>query len=248
MDHLPPCPLLLDRRPSGTTTEPGPRLTAPPPRTPATSTGARPPIPASGHHLGQRAGALLGLAWGDAPVPGHPASRITRPGAEWLASAAETSSRTVGSGWRSPSGTCGSLPCGTVFDVVSVPTLLGRGLLEHLWSDGPGSGPVAAHRGRLLLFAAVGTARRLPALLGWERWNRSADLRGEPLPPLLCHGLGDAVTVPPPHRPEGATGGCRWLVAPEVRHPWLPGPEVLLWACVRATRGRPHPVDDPPRP
>lgn len=45
------------------------------------------------------------------------------------------------------------------------------------------------------------------------------------------------MTVPP--LTPGATGaaaGPRWVVAPDTRHPWLPGPEVLLWACVRAVR------------
>lgn len=29
----------------------------------------------------------------------------------------------------------------------------------------------------------------------------------------------------------------RWLVAPDTRHPWLPGPEILLWATARAAHG-----------
>ncbi|MGC3000145.1 hypothetical protein ACPF8X_17690, partial [Streptomyces sp. G35A] len=33
-----------------------------------------------------------------------------------------------------------------------------------------------------------------------------------------------------------ARSGSRWLAAPDTRHPWLPGPEVLLWAAVRAAR------------
>ncbi|MGW0979848.1 hypothetical protein ACWD33_03270 [Streptomyces xiamenensis] len=138
-----------------------------------------------------------------APVP---APTPTPSGARWLASAR----------------------CGTDFDVISAPGLFGRRVLEQLWSAGPGRGPVAAYRGRLLLFAAPGTAARLPALLRWEEWSRGTRL----IPPLLCHGVGDVVTVP-----EGTTAADgHWLVAPESRHPWLPGPEVLLWACVRAAR------------
>ena len=47
------------------------------------------------------------------------------------------------------------------------------------------------------------------------------------------------MTVPPlAAGPDAApAGAARWLVAPDTRHPWLPGPEVLLWACVRAARG-----------
>lgn len=52
-------------------------------------------------------------------------------------------------------------PCGTAFDVINAPALFGRRMVDRLWSDGPGSGPVAAHRGRILLFAAPGTAQRL---------------------------------------------------------------------------------------
>ena len=64
--------------------------------------------------------------------------------------------------------------------------------------------------------------------MGWEEW-------GDSVPPLLCHGTGDAVT-PSPLQSERSAPGPRWLVAPDTRHPWLPGPEVLLWACVRAAR------------
>ncbi|WP_254076516.1 hypothetical protein [Streptomyces pacificus] len=123
-----------------------------------------------------------------------------------------------------------AVPCGGgVFDVVNVPAMFGRRMLDRLWSQGPGSGPAAYHRGRTLLFAAPGTAQRLPSLLKWEEWSGA-------VPPLLCHGTGDAITVPPlgPAPPGGA--GPRWIVAPDTRHPWLPGPEVLLWACVRAAR------------
>ncbi|MGV4923584.1 hypothetical protein K2224_01885 [Streptomyces sp. BHT-5-2] len=254
---------------------------------------------------------------------------VTLAGADWLASASphpEGQHRLWAERPTAPS----TLPCGTVFDVINAPALFGRRMVDRLWSAGPGSGPVAMHRGRILLFAAPGTAQRLPALLAWEEW-------GSAVPPLLCHGSGDAVTVPPLHplhpqaagHTEGGTGtgaartggaggrrgqaagrgfttprpaesgpgstrpgfaevgvgfaasggaegggsfaGCgfaedgvgfvgagfgfgggdgltgsgvreggaasRWLVAPDVREPWLPGPEVLLWACVRAARG-----------
>ncbi|MFE7134324.1 bifunctional DNA primase/polymerase [Streptomyces sp. NPDC057638] len=176
-------------------------------------------------------GRLTGLPWeADCPHSGH----ITGPGAQWLASAG-TYPRSLLAHWESSPDTPLALPCGTVFDVVSLPAVLGRQVLERLWGEGPGSGPVAAHRGRTLVFAAPGTASRLPSLLGWEEW-------GDALPPPLCHGLGDAVTVPPLARrePAGGAGGAgpepRWLLAPGTRHPWLPGPDVLLWAYVRAAR------------
>ncbi|MEU3960604.1 hypothetical protein AB0F42_12395 [Streptomyces buecherae] len=220
-------------------------------------------------------------------------------------------------------------------------------MVDRLWCEGPGSGPVAVQRGRVLLFTRPGVAQRLPSLLTWEEWGAGV------VPPLLCHGAGDAVTIPPlrapapagfggapeaadpftgpflarhpvageprvpgpgpldppagapypvaplPHpgharpgadagpyregtyeetayaagaygarevgsaraadpdadalacvasaaaggadagrRAAGAGAGSRWLVAPDVRHPWLPGPDVLLWACVRAARGQ----------
>lgn len=137
--------------------------------------------------------------------------------------------------WEARPTAPGVLPCGTVFDVVNVPAIFGRRMLDRLWSDGPGSGPVATHRGRMMLFAAPGTAQRLPSLLAWEEWGRSApEGRAPTVPPLLCHGSGDAVTVPPLVPGNGAAP--RWVVAPDTRHPWLPGPEVLLWACVRAGR------------
>ncbi|MBB5117693.1 hypothetical protein FHS36_001099 [Streptomyces eurocidicus] len=159
------------------------------------------------------------------------ASYVTLAGADWLASASRFP-RSVHALWADNPAAPVVLPCGGVFDVVGVPALFGRRVLDRLWAGGPGSGPVAAQRGRLLLFAAPGTAQRLPALLGWEEWARA-------MPPLLCHGTGDAVTVPPlypPDEEEPAPPASRWLVAPEVRHPWLPDAEVLLWACVRVAR------------
>ncbi|MGW2861546.1 bifunctional DNA primase/polymerase [Streptomyces sp. NPDC001205] len=163
---------------------------------------------------------------------GHQVGEVTAAGAAWLSSAA-THPRSTLALWESRPTAPGVLPCGTVFDVVNVPSIFGRRMLDRLWAEGPGSGPVAVHRGRMLLFAAPGTAQRLPSLLEWEEWQ-GADV---PVPPLLCHGAGDAVTVPALVRPaRDNAGAARWLVAPDTRRPWLPGPDVLLWACVRAAR------------
>ncbi|MEU3756357.1 bifunctional DNA primase/polymerase [Streptomyces olivoreticuli] len=175
------------------------------------------------------------------PTPPHTAPRraahrpaathVTLAGADWLASAGSAPHQ-VHALWAENPGAPMVLPCGTAFDVVGLPALFGRKVLDRLWASGPGSGPVAVQRGRLLLFAAPGAAQRLPALLTWEEWARA-------MPPLLCHGTGDAVTVPPLYPPaedEPVPPASRWLVAPEVRHPWLPDAEVLLWACVRVTR------------
>ncbi|WP_079127176.1 bifunctional DNA primase/polymerase [Streptomyces sp. TP-A0874] len=181
---------------------------------------------------------LFGLLRDPAP---RSATEITAAGADWLASAA-LFPRSVHALWQACPSTPVTLPCGSAFDVVSVPAVFGRRMLDQLWNNGPGSGPVAAHRGRVLLFAAPGTAHRLPALLSWEEWGRE-------VPPLLCHGRGDNVTVPAPlpapdrggkrpapaDAPAGASS-ARWLVAPDVRWPWLPGTGVLLWACVRTAR------------
>ncbi|MEW1545808.1 hypothetical protein [Streptomyces tsukubensis] len=155
------------------------------------------------------------------------AAQITAAGADWLA-AAGGSPRTL---WERRPGAPAVLSCGRLFDVVSAPAVFGRLLLDRIWEEGPGSGPVAAHRGRVLVFTAPGTASRLPALLSWEEW-------GGYVPTLMFHGRGDAVTVPPLAAPGGGDPGSvpRWLVAPGSRHPWLPGPEVLLWACVRAVK------------
>ncbi|MFD7336475.1 bifunctional DNA primase/polymerase [Streptomyces violascens] len=160
---------------------------------------------------------------------------VTAAGAAWLSSAA-THARSTLSLWEARPTAPGVLPCGTVFDVVNVPSIFGRRMLDRLWAEGPGSGPVAIHRGRMLLFAAPGTAQRLPSLLEWEEWHGA----GVPVPPLLCHGAGDAVTVPALVRPPRENAGAaRWLVAPDTRRPWLPGPDVLLWACVRAAKNEP---------
>ncbi|GLV78055.1 bifunctional DNA primase/polymerase [Streptomyces hygroscopicus] len=184
----------------------------------------------------------------------HTAAFVTPAGADWLASAS-ASPHGVQALWAQSPTAAVTLPCGTAFDVISMDALFGRQVVSRLWSDGPGTGPVAAQGGRVMLFAVPGAAQRLPALLGWEEWGAAA-------PPLLCYGRGDAVTVPPlfppdpgPPPPGAAEHAApesaarestaresapapspRWLVAPDVRAPWLPGPEVLLWACVRAAR------------
>ncbi|MFI6248270.1 bifunctional DNA primase/polymerase [Streptomyces sp. NPDC051016] len=160
------------------------------------------------------------------------AAGVTPEGAAWLASAG-TYPRSTLALWEERPDAPVVLPCGTAFDVVNTPALFGRRMLDRLWDEGPGSGPVAVFRGRMLLFAAPGTAARLPSLLGWEEWGG----RGQAVPPLLCHGTGDAVTVPALNADRSPTpAGTRWLVAPDTRHPWLPGPEILLWAAVRAAR------------
>jgi hypothetical protein len=155
----------------------------------------------------------------------------TSDGVAWLASAG-TYPRSTLALWEEHPNAPVVLPCGTVFDVVSAPAVFGRRMLDRLWDEGPGSGPVAVFRGRMLLFAAPGTAHRLPSLLAWEEWGSH---RAEAVPPLLCHGTGDAVTVPA-LTSDDAPGTSRWLAAPDTRHPWLPGPEVVHWAAVRAAR------------
>jgi len=166
----------------------------------------------------------------------HP-TRVTPDGAAWLASASAFP-RSVEALWAARPGTASVLPCGTAFDVVNLPALFGRRVMERLRAAGAGSGPVVAHRGRVLMLAAPGTAQRLPALLAWEEWSGS-------LPPMLCHGPGDAVTVPPPRAATGSerldpeAGPARWLVAPDTRDPWLPTADLLLWACLRAARETP---------
>ncbi|MFJ8195443.1 bifunctional DNA primase/polymerase [Streptomyces sp. NPDC096152] len=196
----------------------------------------------------------------------HGATGVTAEGAAWLASAG-TYPRSTLAFWRERPDAPVVLPCGIAFDVVNAPVIFGRRMLDRLWDEGPGSGPVAVHRGRMLLFAAPGTAQRLPSLLEWEEWGSSVGREGgrtEDVPPLLCHGTGDAVTVPAPVLAGGTPAShaaadgtpvaratvdagpaddapagrpaSRWLVAPDTRHPWLPGPEILLWAAVRAAR------------
>ncbi|MFJ4831557.1 bifunctional DNA primase/polymerase [Streptomyces sp. NPDC088747] len=175
-------------------------------------------------------------------------SGATSEGVAWLASA-EAYPRSALALWEERPGAPVVLPCGSTFDVVNAPAIFGRLMLDRLWDEGPGSGPVAAYRGRMLLFAAPGTAQRLPSLLHWEEWGSqsggqggapSGNGRGGGIPPLLCHGTGDAVTVPAPAAGHSAGPAprpeSRWLVAPDTRQPWLPGPEILVWAAVRAAR------------
>ncbi|MDN0197033.1 bifunctional DNA primase/polymerase [Streptomyces sp. S.PNR 29] len=166
------------------------------------------------------------------------ASNVTSDGAVWLASAG-TYPRSTLALWEERPDAPVVLPCGSAFDVVSAPAIFGRRMLDRLWDEGPGSGPVAEFRGRMLLFTTPGTAQRLPSLLEWEEWSARGrqDGRTAAIPPLLCHGTGDAVTVPALTRAGSPVrSASRWLVAPDTRHPWLPGPEVLLWAAVRAAR------------
>ncbi|MGW0332138.1 bifunctional DNA primase/polymerase [Streptomyces sp. NPDC003011] len=160
-------------------------------------------------------------------------SGVTADGAAWLASAGTSPARSALALWAKRPHAPVVLPCGSAFDVVSAPAVFGRRMLDRLRAEGPGPGPVAAFRGRMLLFAAPGTAQRLPSLLHWEEFGRTGAV-----PPLLCHGTGDAVTVPAPSGTGGSPGrpDGRWLVAPDTRRPWLPGPEILLWAAVRAAR------------
>ncbi|MDX3849186.1 hypothetical protein [Streptomyces sp. AK02-01A] len=179
----------------------------------------------------ERRSDILGLLRDEAR---HQTAQVTSAGADWLASAGPFPRSTL-SRWHTRPTAPAVLPCGSVFDVVNAPAIFGRLMLNRLWSEGPGSGPVAACRGRVLLFAAPGTAQRLPSLLSWEEWGGpGSGGRAAAVPPLFCHGAGDAVTVPP--LVPGASSAPRWLVAPDTRHPWLPGPEVLLWACVRVAR------------
>ncbi|MFD8707096.1 bifunctional DNA primase/polymerase [Kitasatospora sp. NPDC059648] len=158
---------------------------------------------------------------------------VSVAGEAWLASASEYP-RSMRALWEARPWAPSVLPCGRAFDVISMPSLFGRRVLDELWASGPGCGPVAGYRGRTLLFVRPGAAPRLRRLLAWEEWARD-------VPPLLCHGRGDAVTVPPlqrmVHGPDSpGRGSGRWIVAPEEREPWLPGASVVLWACVRAAR------------
>lgn len=158
---------------------------------------------------------------------------VTVAGEAWLASASEYP-RSMRALWQSRPWAPTVLPCGRVFDVISMPSLFGRRVLDEMWASGPGCGPVASYRGRTLLFVQPGAAPRLRTLLAWEEWARE-------VPPVLCHGRGDAVTVPPVQRmmdaPESpGQGAGRWIVAPDSKEPWLPGAAVVLWAAVRASR------------
>ncbi|EFL00054.1 LOW QUALITY PROTEIN: conserved hypothetical protein, partial [Streptomyces sp. SPB78] len=153
-------------------------------------------------------------------------------GARWLAGATPDPEATLRT-WAARPHAPLRLPCGTVFDLVSAPLVFGRRMVERLWAEGPGCGPLAERGDRLLLLAAPGTADRLAALLRWEQWGGSPR---HPLPPLLCHGRGDLASLPPLERPLPGAVRDRWLVAPKGPRPWLPGPEVLLWAARTGVR------------
>lgn len=159
-------------------------------------------------------------------------SLVTPAGARWLASACALP-RSVHALWSARPGRPSVLPCGTTFDVISAPPVFGRRLVEQLWRTTPGSGPVAAHLDRVLVFAEPGTADRLRTLLRWEEWAG----RQPRIPHLLHHGLGDAVTVPAVLAPPQTGTSSRWLVAPGSTSPWLPGAQTLLWCGMRAARG-----------
>ncbi|WP_431782333.1 bifunctional DNA primase/polymerase [Streptomyces chumphonensis] len=156
--------------------------------------------------------------------------------AAWLASASPFP-RSVRALWAAFPDRPQPLPCGTVFDVVSVPAVFGRRMVGHLASAG-GAGPVAVDRGRALFFARPGTARRLPALLRWEEWHGQPV--AEAVPAFLGYGPGDVVGVPAPPLPGGS--GTRWLVPPDGTIAARPtGARELLWAAVRTVRaGRGH--------
>ncbi|MEU5343090.1 hypothetical protein AB0H18_20015 [Streptomyces sp. NPDC020766] len=230
-----------DRNPAGTA-----------PDSPGSGRGPEPaPTPAPGSNAGH--------ATGPGPVEPLPdrfdVSGVTAEGAAWLASTGTYPRGTLAL-WEDRPTAPVVLSCGSAFDVVNAPAIFGRRMLDRLWDEGPGSGPVATYRGRMLLFAAPGTAQRLPALLEWEEWGSGgASDRTRTVPPLLCHGTGDAVTVPPPAATAPAAtrigdsrppAESRWLVAPDTRHPWLPTPAILLWAAIRAARsGARRPIPEP---
>ncbi len=88
-------------------------------------------------------------------------STVTSDGAAWLASAA-VYPRSALAFWEERPQAPVALPCGSAFDVVSAPTIFGRRMLDRMWDEGPGSGPVAEYRGRMLLFTAPGTATFVP--------------------------------------------------------------------------------------
>ena len=108
----------------------------------------------------------------------------------------------------------------------NVPAIFGRRMLDRLWSEGPGSGPVARSTAAGCCCSpppAPPSGCRSLWLGGVGRTCRTA---------APCHGTGDAVTVPPlaaADPPPTAGSRAGWSL-PDTRHPWLPGPEVLLWA------------------
>ncbi len=112
---------------------------------------------------------------------GAQAAQVTAAGAAWLAGASAYPRSTLAQ-WEECPSSPGVLPCGTQFDVVNVPALFGRRMLERLWAEGPGTGPVAVHRGRMLLFASPvrpsGCPRCWPGRSGGGR--RRPPRRGAP--------------------------------------------------------------------
>lgn len=146
-------------------------------------------------------------------------SGVTPDGAAWLASAG-TYPRSTLALWKERPDAPVVLPCGSAFDVVSAPVVFGRRMVDRLWEEGAGSGPVATNRGRMLLFASPGTAHRLPSLMSWEEWGAhpGEHSRTGSVPPLLCHGKGDAVTVPALVR-GASCGPVRLALAGRPGHP-----------------------------
>lgn len=157
---------------------------------------------------------------------------VTVAGEAWLASASEYP-RSMRALWEARPWAPSVLPCGRAFDVISMPALFGRRVLDELWASGPGCGPVASYRGRTLLFVRPGAAPRLRRLLAWEEWARD-------VPPLLCHGRGDAVTVPPVQRMVNSPDSPGWAPAggSSRRRTGSRGCRAPRWCCGRAC-GRP---------
>ncbi|MFC6985133.1 hypothetical protein [Streptomyces cirratus] len=153
----------------------------------------------------------------------EPATQVTHEGAAWLASAC-THPRSALTVWEERPAAPAVLPCGVAFDVVNVPLVLGRRMLDLLWAEGPGCGPAAVHRGRMLLFAAPGTAQRLPALLAWV---------GEP---PTKPGEGGART----RRPRSVTG--RATPSPFRRSSRWPDPRAGWWHRTPGGPGCPGPT------
>lgn len=143
----------------------------------------------------------------------HTAAYVTPAGADWLASAS-ASPRGVQALWAGDPTAAVTLPCGTAFDVISMDALFGRRVVGRLWTDGPGTGPVAARGGRVMLFATPGTAQRLAgaARLGGVGCDRS------PAALLRAGRRGDRAAAVPAG-PRSAGGG-----APGARGPGDRGP------------------------
>lgn len=185
-----------------------------------------------GSGTGRRTAEVRGGDGEASPAGGDDAGRMTRAGAGWLASATARPWETLAL-WDARPRSPLVVPCGTAFDLVNAPALFGRRMVDRLWAQGPGCGPLAVRRDRVLIFAAPGTGDRLLSLLRWEEWGGRHRYA---VPPLLCHGAGDVVTLPAARPSPDAGQETRWLVAPDSAAPWLPGPEVLVWAASRAAR------------